>query len=251
MSEEKKGLPDYIRFPLVLGIICLVSGGVLGYVYSLTKPAIDKSKSRKIENAVKTLVPGYASFTSDESKTGVFFTFKNDKSEVIAYGAQTIGVGSYNSIDPIVVITVMDPKIERILGISVVNCKETAGLGSKIEARPAQTSLTGLISGAPKRVVVQLPSGEKSVYKVVGSDTAGVTVVKDGGVQEYLKGAKVTDEKPMPTFQAQFTGLTPNDLKFTKEGGKVDAISGATVSSRAVLRAVQSGIELIKSKASR
>jgi Na+-translocating ferredoxin:NAD+ oxidoreductase RnfG subunit len=251
MGETRKGLPDHIRFPLVLGAICLVSGGLLGYVYSLTKPAIDKSKSRKVETAVKDLVQGYASFTSDETKTGVFFTFKNDKSEVIAYGAQTVGPGSYNTIDPIVVITVMDPQLERILGISVVNCKETAGLGTRIEARPAQTSLTGMITGSPKRMVVRLSSGDKAVYKVAGSDAEGVTVIKDGGVQEYLKGAKVTDEKPMPTFQAQFTGLKTDDLKFSKDGGKIDAISGATVSSRAVLRAVQSGVELIKSKASR
>jgi len=44
-------------------------------------------------------------------------------------------------------------------------------------------------------------------------------------------------------FTNRFEGLSVSDVKLSKEGGKVDAITGATISSKAVTDAVQRGLE--------
>ena len=44
-------------------------------------------------------------------------------------------------------------------------------------------------------------------------------------------------------FTDQFKGLEIGDVKLSKDGGKIDAISGATISSRAVTDSVRSAIE--------
>lgn len=53
-------------------------------------------------------------------------------------------------------------------------------------------------------------------------------------------------------FTDQFKNLELQDVKLSKDGGKVDAISGATISSRAVTDSVRSAIEkkleIIRSK---
>jgi electron transport complex protein RnfG len=53
-------------------------------------------------------------------------------------------------------------------------------------------------------------------------------------------------------FTDQFRGLESGDVKLSKDGGKIDAISGATISSRAVTDSVRTAIEekleIIKSK---
>jgi electron transport complex protein RnfG len=53
-------------------------------------------------------------------------------------------------------------------------------------------------------------------------------------------------------FTDQFKGLEVQDVKLSKDGGKIDAISGATISSRAVTDSVRGAIEekleIIKSK---
>lgn len=53
-------------------------------------------------------------------------------------------------------------------------------------------------------------------------------------------------------FTDQFKGLETQDVKLSKDGGKIDAISGATISSRAVTDSVRAAIEqkveIIKSK---
>ncbi len=61
-------------------------------------------------------------------------------------------------------------------------------------------------------------------------------------------GTKITEN----FFTDQFKGLALEDVNLTKNGGKVDAITGATISSKAVVDAVREElikkIELIKNK---
>jgi len=48
-----------------------------------------------------------------------------------------------------------------------------------------------------------------------------------------------------PDFEKEFSGLTIEELKLTSEGGKVDAITGATISSAAVVEAIREKIQEI------
>jgi len=52
-------------------------------------------------------------------------------------------------------------------------------------------------------------------------------------------GARVLED----TFRNQFKGLKHDDLYLAKEGGKIDAITAATVSSNAVTSGVREGVE--------
>ena len=51
-------------------------------------------------------------------------------------------------------------------------------------------------------------------------------------------GAKITDTG----FLDQFAGLIPDQLALARDGGAVDAITGATISSRAVAEGVSAGL---------
>ena len=55
-------------------------------------------------------------------------------------------------------------------------------------------------------------------------------------------GTKVTE----PKFRDQFKSKEGNDLKLKKDGGSVDAITAATISSRAVANGVHEGMEWYK-----
>jgi len=71
------------------------------------------------------------------------------------------------------------------------------------------------------------------------------------GPSEGLKetpglGLKATEE----WFRNQFRGKTAAELRLTKEGGTIEAITGATITSRAVIDALAEGLtnyqELLK-----
>lgn len=53
-------------------------------------------------------------------------------------------------------------------------------------------------------------------------------------------GARATE----PSFYKQFTNLAPKDVALASKGGKINAISGATNTSKGVVEAVQKGLEL-------
>lgn len=237
-----------VRFPLVLGLVCAVSGGMLGLIYSVTAQKIKESRKRKISAAFAALVPEYADFDEREGEEPgeVLYVVRDGAGAPVAYAARTPGEGSYNSMQPIELITVMDRDLSKVLGIRVVNSAETPGLGERINERPAPNSIIGGISGAASKKVVLLSSGMKSVRKVVGWTEAGVEVLSDDGETELLERAEVLDEELPPSFQAQFSHVKPRDLSFRKDGGELDAISGATVSSTAVLNGVRRGVEAIR-----
>ncbi|MBR6407115.1 MAG: RnfABCDGE type electron transport complex subunit G [Clostridia bacterium] len=85
------------------------------------------------------------------------------------------------------------------------------------------------------------------VKTVVGIDNegviTGVTVTADDETPGL--GARSTGEN----FRSQFNGITINDIvgvSKDKNGGTIDALSGATITSRAVCGAVSDAIELYK-----
>ena len=67
----------------------------------------------------------------------------------------------------------------------------------------------------------------------------GVSVISHGETASL--GAECTRED----WRAQFIGAQ-GELKVTKDGGTIDALTGATVTSRAVTNAVQVALEFVK-----
>jgi electron transport complex protein RnfG len=63
-------------------------------------------------------------------------------------------------------------------------------------------------------------------------------------------GAKITairhgEEKPW--FTAQYVGKDiENEFKVTQDGGSIDAITGATISSRTVTRSINEGVDKLE-----
>lgn len=51
------------------------------------------------------------------------------------------------------------------------------------------------------------------------------------------------DKAAKPEFADQFAGKTADELKVNKDGGTIQAISGATITSRAVTRAVKNAVD--------
>ena len=89
--------------------------------------------------------------------------------------------------------------------------------------------------------------GYASVIKTVVSIDTNLRVIKVLIPKEGLSetpglGMKVTE----PWFQKQFQGKSEKDILLKKDGGSLDAVTAATISSRAAVGAVREGIEKYK-----
>lgn len=139
-----------------------------------------------------------------------------------------------------------------------------------IEQRKIETEKEAIQSVFPQAAEVKIVMKEKENYKVVfdkGQQELGVAmkatptgysgpiemlvgVTREGKVSAIKilnqnetpgLGAKTTE----PKFYEQFAGKQDKELALKKDGGAIEAITAATISSRAVARGVQEAVNKV------
>lgn len=161
---------------LTLFAITAITSVTLGYVYELTKEPIAKAKMSKKIEAIKKVVPPFNndpnseqfSVTLDDQSICEVYPAKMDDS-IVGYAVKTFSNKGFGGL---VWLMVGFDARGNIMDISVLEHKETPGLGTKMDSE---------------------------------------------------------------SFRAQFRGKNPQqfNIKVRKDGGEVDAITAATISSRA------------------
>lgn len=192
---------------LVLSTITLIAAAAVGGVYMLTKEPIATAKALKTSSAIADVLPEFDNDPAAEAQT-----CQIDGTDVQVYpakmGGQTVGYAietfSGNGFAGKVGLMVGFDKKGKIRKISVLEQKETPGLGDKI-----------------------LP--EKSDFSVQfeGSDpaTMKLAVKKDGGDVDAITASTITSRayvEAVAKAYALWCELT--------DGEKPEAVSGATYS---------------------
>ena len=178
MAKRESTLKNMV---ISLMVITAVSGGVLGFVYGLTKDSIAKVEKDKNEKAISEVLTKEGVNISNINTIDIDeLTFNN------AYDANYNYIGSavktfasgFNGKIELMVGIMNDGTINKV---SVLSQSETPGLGANMAGK----------------------------------------------------------------FKDQFSGKNPSSYKLTvsKDGGDVDAITAATISSRAFCKAVQTAID--------
>ncbi len=84
--------------------------------------------------------------------------------------------------------------------------------------------------GGPIEILVALENTTPAEDDII---LRGISIISN--TETPGLGAKITEE----SFLEQFSGINVNDVQLKSEGGNIDAISGATISSSAVVDAIQ------------
>ena len=175
MAKKESTLKNML---IALMVITIVSGGVLGFVYGLTKPAIDQVEANKNLKAINEVLKSDVEIVSTETKDIDDLTYN------LAYDAEGNFIGA------------------------AIKTYSKNGFGGKIEL------MVGMLANGIINKVSVLSQAE----------TPGL-------------GANMVNDK----FKGQFDGKNPATFKLMvkKDGGDVDAITAATISSRAVSEAIK------------
>jgi len=118
------------RMVVVLTAVGLLSGAFLTTVGLLTKERIALNKKLEIERAIISVVPGaLASRLIHEEKDLAVYGGFDESGRLAGYAVYTSGVGFQ---DKIVLMLGLDAALARISSLTVLEQKETPGLGAKI-----------------------------------------------------------------------------------------------------------------------
>jgi electron transport complex protein RnfG len=148
MSEEQLNIPtekepSSFRLIITLGIAGFISGLILVSVYLFTKPIIERNKAEALQAAIFEVLPNtsrFESLTMDGSSLRVVGAEEEAPDEVIYQGFSEEGKSTGFAIpgaepgyqDLVAIIYGYDPVSKNIIGMKVLESKETPGLGDKI-----------------------------------------------------------------------------------------------------------------------
>lgn len=123
----------YAKMIVVLTLVGLISGGCLSVVDLLTRDRIELNRQKEIEEAIGKVVPGTKNFTAAlEEKDLTVYKAKDEQDNLIGYAIYAKGTGFQD------IITLMfgtDPDLNTINSLTILEQKETPGLGAKITDR--------------------------------------------------------------------------------------------------------------------
>ena len=180
MASKKES--NFINMVSTLFIVSVIAALALGSVYSITKKPIALAKKKKLEQAIKTVLPEFDSLKTekialgDGSSDSLVFYIASKNKKIIGTAVKTFSMKGFGGKIELMVGFLNDGTINNT---AIVSHKETPGLGDKMDIKKSN-------------------------------------------------------------FSVQFRGKNPDkyNLHVTKDGGDVDAITAATISSRAFCDAV-------------
>ena len=119
------------RMILVLTLVGLVSGGFLAGVAALTKQRIALNMQAEIEAAIKVVVDdAEINQVLYEEDDFVIYRELEEDGDLAGFAIQATGVGFQ---DKITLMFGLDASLAEITGLTIIDQKETPGLGAKIE----------------------------------------------------------------------------------------------------------------------
>jgi len=125
----------YTKMIVVLTVVGLISGGCLSVVGLLTQERIELNRQKEIEEAIGQVVPGTKNYSAVvEEKDFTVYKAKGEQDNLIGYAIYARGTGFQD------IITLMfgtDPELDKINSLTILEQKETPGLGAKITDRQA------------------------------------------------------------------------------------------------------------------
>ena len=225
----------YSKLVIALGLVSGIAAGLLSLTYSATRPVIEARSVQERENALSSVFfrhlqneGGQPSFILRPVPLadGVTALYHPDYPDQPAYYAAIGSAYGYNSSTPVVL---------------------TVGFTG-----PAGDA-AGLLAGYVE--TDRLPAaGEKGRF-IVGFSV--VSSAETPGLGENIRNVRppftwaqfFTGNRPPPnpdratSFQTQFRGRKAEDLLLRKKGGDLDAITASTITSGAVVAALQDASE--------
>ena len=167
------------RLAITLLLITAVVAAGLACVNAVTAPEIEALNVQKTQNAIQAVLPGGGeeiAFTDDSGSVSTIYKGQS------GYAVEVTPAGFNGTVTMMVGVD----NAGQVLGISIVNHTETAGLGAEAASEGA----------------------------------AGTA------------------------FRSQFAGMS-GSVSVSKDGGQVDALTGATITSRAVCAGVNAALNAV------
>lgn len=203
-KKRKKQHPfDYLGLGILLAIICIIAASALSLTYSMTLKRIEEQKVKKLMESLPQVLPQASHFSGENHL--------NELQYYIGYNEQkTVGYALYGTVQgyqSIIKFIVGTDSGGMITGLQILEHGETPGLGARITELKNDRTLQGAITA----------------------------IIHNRQVQE--------NKLPEPWFTSLFKQKHYGTLALGTDGQHIAAITGATITSSAVVEGVKKHVK--------
>ncbi len=211
-------MKEFVKPTLILASVTLCAGILLAGVNMVTHERIQMLNAQKEQNALSVVLPGFSDITEKNRQDLQYWTAEKQKDgeTVRAFAFITEQSGYSGTIRTMVGI---DENF-TILGISILSQTETPGLGARCIEVASSNTFFDVIIGNFTEEEDAAPWFQKQFRKLDASKQIAIT--KKGDWNETIA----------------------DDLR---QGNEITAITGATITTKAVRDSIVEGIETYKS----
>lgn len=190
MSVEE---PGSFRIVATLAVAGVLSGFILVGAFLVTQPRIQANQAARLQAAVFRLLPGAERMTPLVVRDGRLEPYQAREKELPAeeavfagYDAQGMLLGyavpaeGSGFVDTIRLLYAFDPRRRVIVGLEILESKETPGLGDKIIANPAFHASFEALAVEPEVVLQKRgpPQAPNEVDAISGATISSDAIVK-------------------------------------------------------------------------
>lgn len=192
MSTPAINIPKLGAF---LGLVAAVAAGLLALVYSSTAEAISINQDKKTNEALKQVLPTFDNVQSDDDMMLESAKGWPIKFYVARKGDEVVGyageVVTPEGFSGDVTVMVGLNADGSVRKVIVTNQTETPGLGTAITDRKIKKTIVDVIKGGAEAIGLP-PNNYLDQYENRKADGAAWAVVKDGGDVDAKTGATIT-----------------------------------------------------------
>ena len=187
------GTSPSARMIIVLTLIAALSGGILAAWDSFTAPRIAYHREQALKAAIAEVLPPYEKYTTSTIAGMTFYIARTGDSLIgVAFEAQGNGFQG-----PISMMVGMNPNLNQLTGLKILEQLETPGLGTKIVDDPSNRVDAGWfttqfvdLNPNPRIAVIKnaRPTKSNEVQAITGATISSKAVVRI--LNQYIESAR-------------------------------------------------------------
>ena len=134
-------MKEFFKIMGVLTITCVICAFFLAVVFSSAKEKISMNEKKRIKQAIENLAPDSVTVQELKLKDQVVYKLFDKNKKLMGYAFIAKGQGYQGTIK---ILSVIDPTLQKLEGIEIIESVETPGLGAKIQDDPFRKQFDGL-----------------------------------------------------------------------------------------------------------
>ncbi len=163
-------MKNAVKIILVLTFVSLLSSGILSAVDMLSKDKILRNRKKAIDSAISKVIPAAVEVVHEGE---IYKAFDKEK-KVLGYAFLAEGQGYGGGIK---MVCAVSPKLDKLLGIEIIESQETPGLGARINKEWFKNQFKGLDILNKITYTKSKPSGKSQIQAITGATISSRSVV--------------------------------------------------------------------------